>query len=393
MSGYAVERYRPGLLDEVSRLEAPFWGASRERARAFFEWKYVKNPYTPEPLFYVALYEGRIVGARGMFATCWDSSHAAGKRYIFPAASDFMIAPEHRDSGLYRELNEYPIADLAERGYTHALNLSPTPANYVALVMSFGWKSIGAAGLVARKEHVGAAVTALRSVASKVPGLRWAMKTERAVLADLGRDAFTELDRTARLDGPGEASALPIAVETEPRAEAMVALARRLDAEGDPRLRHVRDPEYFTWRFDNPLASYRFVYWEKEVGKVGGEIDGWLTLQEPRGQTDVNIVDWQGISSEIRAKLLEVALGWGEFRNISTWRATLPEYDAARLTEAGFEAEAEKAHGGGASAERSGRLLIKPLGSPVRDTGCVVDGRSLDELDSWDLRMIWGDRY
>jgi hypothetical protein len=384
MSRYAVERYQPGFLDSICRLEAPFWGSSRERAREFFRWKYVDHPYTPEPLFYLALCDGRVVGGRGMFGTCWESE--SGTRHLFPAPSDFIIVPDHRDGGLYRELNELPMHDLAERGYTHAVNLSATPANYVALVMSFGWKSIGSAGLVALTEPGRATFKSLRAMAGRVPGLKRIVEAERAALSDLGVDEFTGLDRKSKHPEP------PIVVERRPRIEAMVELARRLrSTDRSRRLRHVEDAEYYTWRFGNPLASYRFLY--RETGTAGDRIDGWLILQEPRGQNEVNIVDWRGIDLATRARLLETALEWGEFRKISTWTASLPEEDAELLRETGFEPEAEAKHGGGGSVERTARLLVRPVADSAGVNAWALDGRALHDLETWDLRMICSDRY
>jgi len=383
MSRYTIERYRPGFLDPICRLEAPFWGSSRARAREFFRWKYVDNPYTPEPLFYVALYDGRVVGARGMFGTCWVSG--SGVRHVFPAPSDFMIVPEHRDDGLYRELNELPMHDLAERGYKHVVNLSATPANYVALVMSFGWKSIGSAGLVALTEPERATLRTLKSVAGRVPGVRRIVEAERAVLSDLGVNEFTGLDRKSEHPEP------PIVVEQRPRVEAMVELAQRLRfADRRQRLCHVEDEEYYTWRFDNPLASYRFLYRDREAGDG---IDGWLILQEPRGQNEVNIIDWRGSDPATRTRLLKAALEWGEFRKVSTWTASLPEEDVGVLRETGFTPDVEDEHGGGGSVERTARLLVRPVASSAGANDWALEGRALHDPETWDLRMICSDRY
>jgi hypothetical protein len=383
MSRYTVECYRPEFLDSICRLEAPFWGSSGAHAREFFRWKYVDNPYTREPLFYVALCEGRIVGARGMFGTCWES--ASGTRYVFPAPSDFMIAPEHRDGGLYLELNDFPMRDLAERGYTHVVNLSATPANYVALVMTFGWKSIGSAGLMALAEPERATVRTLRSIAGRLPGVKRLVEAERAILSDLGVDEFTGIDRAAGRPAP------PIAVEQRPRVEAMTELAGRLrSADRRSRLRHVQDEEYYAWRFHNPLASYRFLYAEADA--TGG-IDGWLVLQEPRGHDEVNLVDWGGTDPAVRTGLLGTALDLGDFRKVSTWTASLPDDDARFLRETGFVQVAEDEDGGGGSVERTAKLLIRPVASSAGVNAWTLEGLPLQDLESWDLRMICSDRY
>jgi hypothetical protein len=62
-----------------------------------------------------------------------------------------------------------------------------------------------------------------------------------------------------------------VTVAHAPRPDAMAALVRRLGHDG--RLRHVRDVEYFSWRFQNPLATYRFLF------HGGEQPDGYLVLE------------------------------------------------------------------------------------------------------------------
>jgi hypothetical protein len=225
-------------------------------------------------------------------------------------------------------------------------------------------------------------------MAARIPGLKRIVEAERAALSDLGVDEFTGLDRKAKHPEP------PIVVEQRPRVEAMVTLARRLRSADRPeKLRHVQDAEFYTWRFENPLASYRFLYLESETGDAGDEIDGWLILQEPRGQNEVNIVDWRGTDPATRRRLLEAALEWGEFRKVSTWTASLPVEDAGFLRETGFTPDAETEYGGGGSIERTARLLVRPVANSAGVNAWALDGRALHDLETWDFRMICSDRY
>jgi hypothetical protein len=41
----------------------------------------------------------------------------------------------------------------------------------------------------------------------------------------------------------------------------------------DGRIRHLRDAEYFAWRFRDPLHDYRFLYWDD------GGLRGYPVLQ------------------------------------------------------------------------------------------------------------------
>ena len=41
-------------------------------------------------------------------------------------------------------------------------------------------------------------------------------------------------------------------------------MAELVERSGDTRIRHVRDSQYFQWRFQNPLSRYRYLLrnWE-----------------------------------------------------------------------------------------------------------------------------------
>ena len=72
----------------------------------------------------------------------------------------------------------------------------------------------------------------------------------------------------------------------------MAELAERIGYDG--RIRHVRDEQYFSWRFQNPLSEYRFLFWDN------GRLDGYLVLYRkvyPPGNDELAyIVDWDAIN-------------------------------------------------------------------------------------------------
>ena len=378
MSQYTFELYRPDLQRQVAELQKAFWGSSMKLNTAYLEWKYSRNPYSPEPLIFVAMHGSRLVGMRGIFGSCWEVGNRP-ETINLPCTADTLIEPNFRGGGLYRELTEFMMAELRTRGYTHTLSLSATPANYVISVMGMGYRPVGSLGIMTRRSPAATTSSKLIQLVNrfKFSGTvqRVAMNARRA----LGINPFSDLDRNA---GNGSAAAgFPVTLAKKPRPEAMADLVRRLTK--DERIRHVRDRSFFSWRFENPRASYRFLY--------GGSdhLDGYLVLQNTKGKSPVNIVDWEASDPGVRAGLFRSALSWGQFPRIEIWNATLPAAEGELLRESGFSAIEDLPE----TPRHYGRFLLRPLGNVEDEETLCLHGRQLLKLGSWDLRMIYSDGF
>jgi hypothetical protein len=376
MTRFSVELYRPELLPQVLRLERSFWGTSRSHAAALFDWKYRQNPYTSEPLFYVGLREGQVVGARGMLGSCWEVGDS-GERAVLPVAADLMIDPAHRDSGLYRALNDFSRADLERRGYTHMLNLSPTTANTIASVVTMGWRAVDAVRELSRREPSLSMAVRLRLGERGLELRQRAVELARAARAAIGMKTFRHLDRSAR-SGLGRHGS-PISIDRRPRSQAMADLIHRIGSEA--RIRHVRDAAYFDWKLRNPVADYRFLYWGAPV------LEGYLILQEQRTMLQVNILDWEARDPAIRTGLLRAALDWGRFRNLHVWSATLGDADRLALRDGGFSPPPSDS----LTARHGRKLLVRPVGSAAEEKCWFLGDHRIDRADQWALRMLYSD--
>jgi hypothetical protein len=164
----------------------------------------------------------------------------------------------------------------------------------------------------------------------------------------------------------------------------MAELVDRIGSDG--RIRHVRDAEYFGWRFRNPLSRYRFLFWND-----AGRLEGYLILQTSilpdRART--SIVDWEASRESVRADLLRAVIVRSGFEDLRVWTASLPGDARALLRDAGFRRTEAKA--GVAAAQR--RILVRPVRDDMREEDWVIAGRRLLEIGDWDLRMIDSDAY
>ena len=150
----------------------------------------------------------------------------------------------------------------------------------------------------------------------------------------------------------------------------------------DGRIRHIRDREFFAWRFRNPLGIYRFLY----LGD--SQLDGYLVLKcahpgalEPN---KVKIVDLEATQPVQRTELLEVAIKSGRFAELFAWAATLPVDTGPYLSANGFRpADLEsRAHG-------CPCVLVRPVLPKSVDSDWVLGDRRLTDLANWDMRMLY----
>jgi len=222
MADYEIVPYRPELKEQVVELRRDTYLDDFPESRRYLEWKYERNPYITEPIFYLALYAGRVVGMRGIYGTCWHTGES-GEPVVIPCADDFAIARSHRDTGVVGRIMRVALDDLARRGFAFVMNASGGRVTVLSS-LAMGWKSIGAMEPVAR---------------FTLPRLLWQALGRRTrgkrLVWRLGRDAdklhvghpapFERLDRVGAQNGRESGSR--IVVESNPRAGAMAALANR----------------------------------------------------------------------------------------------------------------------------------------------------------------------
>ena len=316
MSDYKIEVLEPTMLEQVVALRQQLWGGSRVDNVAFLTWKYLANPYLTDPLIHVVRHQGSVVGMRAMFGTSWlvpGIDHPV----ILPCAADIGIAVEHRDKGLFTELNSAAEATLIDHGFRYVINMSATPANQITSIMTMGWRKVGVyeplirstgpTNTAGRPESAGTARSpgALVQLSKRSKWLRnVARQTKRVRQNTFGKNPFAELDKHLR-DAGGDSL---VEITTEPRPEKMAELAARFDDR--ERIHHLRDETYFAWRYSTPLAMYRlhpgplhrrFLFWG------AGNAEGFAVFQGDPGATRVNLVDWSGDEATF-AKLLNTAI-------------------------------------------------------------------------------------
>ena len=369
---YQIVRYEPPLKPAVLELQTNLWSSSLALNGAYFDWKYQRNPYLKEPLIYLALSGGRPVGMRGFFGTRWEGGMVtSGITLLY--ADDMVIAPDHRGKGLMSSIMNSAFRDLSTGNFSHALNLS---AGLVTLrsSLSMGWQSAGWAHPIRRRSWPATLQRCLSIVEkrrARMPNqMRAALAGARNKLHDLGADRIGRFLR----NNPD------VSLERAPRCGEMADLVARIGP--TERIRHVRDGEYYGWRFQNPLSHYRFLFWGR------GRLEGYLVLQEYTSdlvdRERLNIVDWEGSNPAILLSLLRAACVVAHDRPLWIWVATLPAEVISMLKRRGFRTvEAPP------SEPSPPAVLVRPLREDQCDGRWRFGHQSLLDLANWDLRMLY----
>jgi GNAT superfamily N-acetyltransferase len=375
-STYELVCYEPGLKKQVIELQTHLWSPSVGLNTAYFEWKYERNPYVDAPLIYLAMHNGRAVGMRGFFGTQWEGGIPTQKSIVL-YADDFVIAPEHRNRALSTKIMAAAFEDLAKRRYQYAFSLSAGPMTFL-FSLATGWRSVGSMQPMRQRSWQVALRSGRDRLITRLPvrsrGIneifrQWSQKKRRS-LADIDADQV----RRSLTGVPW------ILFEDVPRCADMAQLIERIGGCG--RIRHVRDREYFDWRFQNPLSRYRFLFWAKT------RLEGYLVLQEYTAYADkevVNIVDWEATSVAVQAELLQAAMDLTADRRLITWSVSLPRQTKAVLDEAGFKLVRQPQN----VAQQRRALLVRPIRDEELDGDWLFTGQPLLDMKSWDLRMLY----
>jgi len=377
-ASYDIVHYRPGLKSQVIELQTHLWSPEPSLNKAYLEWKYEQNPYNKEHLIYLAMHNGRAVGMRGFFGVQWECGIPA-QRFTSLYADDMVIAPEHRGRGLMAKIMTSAFEDLAARGYDYVFNLSAGPATLHSS-LAMGWRSAGWVRPMRRqpwfnalKDNVPLRVMKVLLFAGRLVGVD--IRRLKKPVRTLDRVESQQNSRIA--EHPSS-----ISIEKTPRCSAMAELVERIDSSG--RIRHVRDNEYFRWRFQNPLRRYRYIYWDED------RLEGYLVLQEQLGENVdrnlLSIVDWEATGAMVRERLLQIAItSFAHDRELRIWSATLPQSTIALLRNNGFRTIKPPTD----VATFPPAILVRPVAGYPLDREWAFGDRRLLDLASWEMRMLY----
>ena len=376
---YEIIKYRPEHKPLVADLQSGLWSTDRSLNRRYLEWKHERNPYSDEPLIYLAFHQGKPVGMRGFHEARLE---AGTPSRIFPVliGGDAFVAPEHRNRGLVTRIMKMAYSDLADRAYPYLVSVGGANRINVLGLLTLGWKS---AGMLKTFGRISGRTRLTRDLSRALAGLPvlWRFSDADLFYSADQHHPFRHLDEKRVGHGAGEE--LPIIVERQPRLESMVALVEQLGHDG--RLRYVRDRQYLAWRFANPLSEYRFLYWE------GKPHSGYLVLS--RRASDIGawnrvyIADLEATDMQIRAELISAAIRWGQFPELVTWTSSLSEQEIQILRNRAFVPVDQRDTARGVPC-----VMVRSIGEQSPGADWMLGDRRILDPANWDTRVLYSMR-
>lgn len=348
-ASYECVRYEPGHRDLVLDLQSHHWGPERDLNDRLFAWKYEQNPWRRDPLVYLVFHGSQLVAMRGFYGSRWEAG-APREEFEIPSAADLVILESHRDRGIYTQLMQRALADIAREPSPFLFNLSAGPAARLGAI-TMGWREIG-----------------------PIPVVRWS--SPRRSGTGTPSDPFATIDGLLSRGGQDVRESVWLAAHAQ--AEAMASLVRHRPYDG--RIRHVRDTAYFAWCFRHPRRRFRFLFHRGQ-----GDIDGYLVLAVSlHHDSPVKIVDCEG-SPEVVTALLSAAVQDCGLQRVVAWRPTIAQASAADLNRLGFVELPVKS-----VAEPYTTVLMMPNARPATAPWTLA-GRDVVDPRHWDLRQAFGD--
>jgi len=371
--GYEIVPYRPALRPGIVGLYRHLIGCDDARNDSYFRWKHEENPYTAEPLVYAALIGGEVAGIRGFQGARWQIGES-DVTADWLAACDLVIHPRHRGRKLFDQIMSFALADLARRGYELTLSWSANPITR-ALQLRSGWQLVG--------DYATWQVRTLRASriynwSRRLRHLPLVWRATPPLLSAVLPPSYDRLDAAwAKCPDPN------LQLAREPLPDAMSELAQGARS---ARIRHVRTPRFYRWRYRNPLSDYRFMYWRE------ARVEGFMVLSLWRdgNGADIRILDWEASRPEILHAMLRRLAALGGCDTLSIWTATLGPECRKVLLDLGFEARDESR--GDAASFHPGLMVIGADSATVGGPGLHRD-HVFQNLDRWDLRMAHSDAY
>jgi GNAT superfamily N-acetyltransferase len=351
MSHVEIVGFDNDLLDQAASLRAAEWGGTPAQNQAYLNWKYLENPYIGDPLVHFAVHEGALVGMRGSMGTCWEIS---GGRHVVPHGADLLVHPRFRGRGIARKMLSALVTDLRARGFAASISLAAGSMGAPTSVAA-GWELVGN----------------LEVVESPAP---WWPRGGTSLATRLHGPVarlLPQLDRvkgllTNPLEHLPDDPARGVRVMRREDSHDLSAIAGMFAA--TPRMRHVRDADYFAWRLANPLHHYRALATDDAYAVL--EWSGW----------GVHLVDWRATDSASLLRLLTVALPpCGRLR---TWETPFDRVLTTSLITLGRVR---------AVPRRSSSFVVRTISGSSREA--KLDGVSLHRRENWVVHMLDSDAY
>ena len=360
-SGYQISLYKGDQISEVvALLGENLWEASYERNTSYFRWKYHRNPYATQLMGVVAIFEGRIVGFRGYFATNWYVGNMDNKTAIL-VPGDTVVHSDHRRRELSVAMGNLAMERFASR-YSILLNTT-AGKNSIPGYLRMGFFPL-------RKKAHYRKSTLARDVKVIVKDALGKRKESGNLPIEKSNISFGDFG--------------DIEVSKEPRPEDMVRVLSSAQ-QASARITLLQDEKFFRWRFANPKGKYVFYF-----SRSGDATLGYLVMRVSDDSRQGFIVDYGQTDDGQIGRILDHIVGREEFDelnilNISVDESLWQTLKARRFERWGLHRSLKKWVYG----ERP--LLVRPVKQQCSEADWFFGGLDIRHMANWHFKHICQD--
>jgi len=349
MTEISIESYSPKYKDQVIDLLSILWSNfTLKEKRRRFEWRYEKNPYTESPLCYVALNEDKIVGFRA-FVT--QKFRFKGENYYFGTPADAVVHLEYRRQGIFSNLTKLAFEDVLEKDkLDYFLSLSSneksTKGNIKAGFRPFGQRE---------KMYY---ISPFRLVKNRLK--------------------LNDLEIPISI----EKKDFKIEITEELRVNRICSIIE--ETKNENQISNIRDEDFYSWRFSNPLKDYAFGYCTKK-----DELIGYIAL-DITDEKIISIMEYSYKDISYFQELLKTIINKLPVPIITAYVFTRLEEEKRTLSRCGFRYDTNwlikllKRMGYISSADLPG-ALIKPISEDIIESDFILNGKDVRDPDNWSL--------
>ncbi|MGM0573794.1 MAG: hypothetical protein ACQESL_08590 [Bacteroidota bacterium] len=340
-----ILRYDSKYKESILSLLGYLWRDLDEtQQRELFTWRYLQNPFTTNPVIYLAIHQDRVIGFRGFVV----HHFVKGQSEPFPVFSpaDTIIHPDYRGKGLFYRLNQSFFEDVQFPGMNKGiiLNLSSNEQS-TPLNLKQGWQATD--GL-------------------KRFGLRFSFRNTLLIRSGLGN---AEWPKTSSIQGRG----FQIGIGNTPRTAELAAFYLRNRPQN--RLTLLRNASFYRWRYDDESGCYRFVYHYRH-----GELTGYLIIKK-LSNTQYLLWEYAAINPQVLRRMINKAIQKLRIPFLRTW--VLSANDSKWLWKCGFVAPPTRLW------QLLGKIrlpvLVRPVKERYQEEDFILEGLDIRSIENWQL--------
>lgn len=256
---FTFRKYKEEDKEQIIKLLNHLWKFSDNEKINYFDWKYTQNPYTHDPMGFVALDGNKIVAFRGYMV---QPLYYKGTSFLNAALADTVTDPNYRRKGLFSKITKYSIQELdKDNNYKVSSNSSsggPTLNGYLKL----GWIPLSQ-----RNQLFSFSLNSLNT---------------KKDVNQFPREIIQNINET-------------ITISDIPKISEMTLLAEKKSEKDTISIK--KDSTYLKWRLSNPNANYLYAYYYKNR-----KLEAYIILKEI-DHRKYDIIDYE-FTEKVQIKIL-----------------------------------------------------------------------------------------